>query len=226
MMKTDHYLTLSVSRGESLRGIHEAFRELAKRYHPDRAGPDGARQFQQIREAYEILSNPETRKMYNNDLEQTEEKQARPEPIVSHRRFRPEPLIPKPMSILHEFETIHPSFESLYERFVRNFTRKAIPKAERPEPLNIEVTFSDREARGGALCVSVPVFVKCRQCDGSGHDWLFPCANCHAEGLIEVEAPIEISIPPIRPDKSIIEIPLQRLGIQNFYLSLHMRISR
>ncbi|HJU61775.1 MAG TPA: DnaJ domain-containing protein, partial [Candidatus Binatia bacterium] len=61
MVRKDYYLILGVSRRESPRGIQDAFRELAKKYHPDLAGPGGAPRFQDIREAYEILSDPEKR---------------------------------------------------------------------------------------------------------------------------------------------------------------------
>lgn len=44
--------------------------------------------------------------------------------------------------------------------------------------------------------------------------------------MIEREQPIEISIHPLRPDKAFIEIPLARLGIDNFYVRLHVRIWR
>ncbi|MBI3303367.1 MAG: DnaJ domain-containing protein, partial [Deltaproteobacteria bacterium] len=48
MLKKDYYLILGVSRTESPRGIRAAFRELAKRYHPERIGPQGTRFFQEI----------------------------------------------------------------------------------------------------------------------------------------------------------------------------------
>ena len=130
------------------------------------------------------------------------------------------------MSVLHGFETIRPSFEPLYERLLRNFTGKGIPKGERLESLNVEVALSGEEAmRGGILSVGVPVFFICGHCGGSGRDGLFPCVNCHAEGMIEAEKAVEISVPPMLPDKAIIEVPIQGLGIHNFYLRLHMRIS-
>ena len=66
MATKDYYLILGVSRRENLRSVEEAFRELAKRYHPDRAGPQGTSRFQDLREAYEVLSNPEKRKLYNH----------------------------------------------------------------------------------------------------------------------------------------------------------------
>lgn len=224
MLKKDYYLVLGVTHEENLRGIQEAFRELAKRYHPDRAGPDGIAKFRDVQEAYEILSNPEKTKSYDDDLAQDEGKT--PEGIISRHRSRWEPLVPNPMSVLHGFETIRPSFEPLYERFLRNFTGKGIPKGERLESLNVEVALSDEQAmRGGILSVGVPVFFTCGHCGGSGRDWLFPCVNCHAEGIIEAEKPVEISVPPMLPDKAIIEVPIQGLGIHNFYLRLYMRIS-
>lgn len=227
MVKKDYYLILGVSRREKFHGIQEAFRELAKRYHPDRAGPQGTRRFQDIQEAYEVLSNPEKRKMYNHELEQEEIKtHSGPKPIFSRRRSKPEPLVPQPMSVLHDFETIRPSFEPLFERFLRNFTGEGVAKGERLEALNIEVILSPEEAaRGGALPVSVPVFFTCPQCCGSGRDWLFPCINCAAQGIIEAEKTVPVYIPPMVPDRTIIEVPIDGLGIHNFYPRLHICIS-
>jgi molecular chaperone DnaJ len=228
MASKDYYLILGISRRENFRAIQDAFRELAKRYHPDRAGPEGTRQFQDIQEAYEVLSDPEKRKSYNYELEQDEIKiHSRPEPIFSRPASKPEPLVPEMMSVLRDFETIRPSFEPLFERFLRNFTRENIPKGERLESLNVEVILSPEEAAGGvAIPVGVPVFYNCRQCGGSGRDWLFPCIDCNAQGIIEAEETVRVYIPPMVPDRAIIEVPIHGLGIHNFYLRLHIRISR
>jgi DnaJ-class molecular chaperone len=227
MASKDYYLILGVSRKENIRGIQEAFRELAKRYHPDRAGSGETPKFQDIQEAYEVLSNPEKRKSYNHELDQDEVKvQSRPEPIFYRPSFRPEPLIPEPRSALYDFENIRPSFEPLYERFLRNFTGEGIPKGERLEGLNVEVILSpDEAATGIVIPVGVPVFYDCPQCGGSGRDWLFPCVNCHAQGTIEIEKTIRIGIPPMVPDRTIVEVPIHGLRVHNFYLRLHIRIS-
>jgi molecular chaperone DnaJ len=222
----DYYLILGVSRGENFPGIQHAFRELAKRYHPDRAGPKETRRFQDIQEAYEILSNLEKRKLYNRELEQKEKMHSRPEPILHRSSSRPEPLIPEAMSVLHDFETIRPSFEPLFERFLRNFTGERVPKGERLESLNIEVILSPEEAAKGIVVpVGVPVFYNCRQCGGSGRDWLFPCIDCNAQGIIEEEETVRVCIPPMVPNRAVIEVPIHGLGIHNFYLRLHIRIS-
>jgi molecular chaperone DnaJ len=222
----DYYLILGVSRGENFPGIQHAFRELAKRYHPDRAGPKETRRFQDIQEAYEILSNLEKRKLYNHELEQKEKMHSRPKPILHRSSSRPEPLIPEAMSVLHDFETIRPSFEPLFERFLRNFTGERIPKGERLESLNIEVILSPEEAAKGIVVpVGVPVFYNCRQCGGSGRDWLFPCIDCNAQGIIEEEETVRVGISPMVADRAVIEVPIHGLGIHNFYLRFHIRIS-
>ncbi|HWP58912.1 MAG TPA: DnaJ domain-containing protein [Candidatus Acidoferrales bacterium] len=226
MIRKDYYLVLGVSRGESFRGIQEAFRELAKRYHPDRAGPEGTRKFQDIQEAYEVLSDPEKRKLYNHELER-EERMARPEPEPLSPRGRPGPAFAEPLSVLHGFETIRPSFEPLFERFVRNFTRENIPKGERLQDLNIEVVLSPEEAlRGVVVPIGVPVFYACPHCGGSGSDWLFPCLGCNAQGVIETEQTVRVRVPPMTPDRAVLEVPIHGLGVHNFYLRLHIRIDR
>jgi hypothetical protein len=40
--------------------------------------------------------------------------------------------------------------------------------------------------------------------------------------MIETEAVVRVRIPPMSPSGSIFEIPLQGLGIHNFYLRLHL----
>jgi molecular chaperone DnaJ len=227
MARKDYYVTLGVSRGENLRGIQHAFRDLAKRYHPDRLGPAGTQKFQDLQEAYEILSDPEKRKLYNRELEQEKARLSPgPESLFLRRSYRPEPLIPEKMSVLHDFRSLRPSFESLFDRLVRNFTGEGIPKGERVESLNVEAILSPSEAaRGGVVSMGIPVFYECSQCGGTGRDWLFPCMKCNAQGIMEAEETVKVPIPPMVPDRAIIELPIQGLGIHNFYLCLHIRIA-
>lgn len=65
----DYYKTLGVERGASAEDIKKAYRRLALQWHPDRhpAGERAAAEttFKRISEAYEVLSDPDKRKRYD-----------------------------------------------------------------------------------------------------------------------------------------------------------------
>jgi DnaJ-class molecular chaperone len=68
MARKDYYLLLGISRGESSSGIRKAFRDLARRHHPDHAGPAGTPMFRDVVEAYRVLSDPQRRREYDAEL--------------------------------------------------------------------------------------------------------------------------------------------------------------
>ena len=64
----DYYFILGVSKSAGDEDIRKAFRKLARLYHPDIAGNDRAAEdkFKEINEAYEVLSDPQKRKRYDD----------------------------------------------------------------------------------------------------------------------------------------------------------------
>src|SRR5512138_3463319 len=63
----DYYKVLGVDKNAADKDIKSAYRKLARKYHPD-LNPndkDAKRNFQQINEANEVLSDPEKRKKYD-----------------------------------------------------------------------------------------------------------------------------------------------------------------
>jgi molecular chaperone DnaJ len=63
--KRDYYQVLGVDRGASEGDIKRAFRELARKHHPDVNPPDAGEAFREINEAYAVLSDREQRARYD-----------------------------------------------------------------------------------------------------------------------------------------------------------------
>lgn len=74
MAGKDYYQILGVSRTASEKEIKQAYRRLARQYHPDLNPGDKSAEakFKEINAAYEVLSNPEKRKKYDQFGDQWE----------------------------------------------------------------------------------------------------------------------------------------------------------
>ena len=66
-VKRDYYDVLGIDRNADEKTIKKAYRKLAKKYHPDTNAnnPEAADRFKEVNEAYDILSNPEKKKLYD-----------------------------------------------------------------------------------------------------------------------------------------------------------------
>jgi len=68
-MYKDYYQILEIEPTASLEAIKKAYWRLAHKYHPDKnPDSDTAEKFRQLRRAYEVLSNPYKRKLYDNRI--------------------------------------------------------------------------------------------------------------------------------------------------------------
>jgi curved DNA-binding protein CbpA len=65
----NHYQTLGIGFRASAHDIKTAYRDLAKKYHPDRNSnnPEAEKRFREVKEAYECLSNKVKRADYEKD---------------------------------------------------------------------------------------------------------------------------------------------------------------
>ncbi|CAG2123437.1 unnamed protein product, partial [Medioppia subpectinata] len=63
----DYYKTLGVEKNASAKDIKKAYYQLAKKWHPDtnKNDPTAAKRFQQVSEAYEVLSDDGKRRQYD-----------------------------------------------------------------------------------------------------------------------------------------------------------------
>ncbi|MGZ3666930.1 MAG: J domain-containing protein, partial [Ktedonobacterales bacterium] len=70
MIRPDFYAVLGIAPTASADDIRQAFRLLARQYHPDAnpANPEAVERFKIINEAYRVLSTPQLRAAYDQAL--------------------------------------------------------------------------------------------------------------------------------------------------------------
>ncbi len=233
----DYYVVLGVRHDESAAGIRAAFRGLAKRHHPDRAGGMDAVRFREVAEAYGVLSDEEQRRRHDVALarETTPGSSASepgssasepasptwpaPEPLVGARPFD------ERVSIASAFGAVHPPLDELLARLARTATGIGRPKGGRFDEVHVELLLSaDEAAQGGAIDVGVPLPHWCAACAGTGRGAYGACRACDGDGTVEREALVRVAIPRMRRDASV-DVPLGHLGLDDVVLRLHVRIA-
>ena len=223
-MKRDLYSLLGLESDASMDLIESAYREFVSKLYPDRLEYD-REIFLRIQKAYSTLTDAGRRKAYDEALRGGEK------PLNVTQKTPVESLAPErtvdlgEVSLTHSFQTIQPSFEQLFDRLWSNFTLLTRPKAETIEGLNVEILLSPEEAlRGGQVRVFIPSQFQCPACDGRGGVGPFECWRCDGRGIIVGEYPLLVSF-PAGISGAVVEIPLDRFGIQNFYLKVYFRVS-
>ncbi len=242
-MAKNYYVILGVDSDATQEQIKSAYRQLAMEFHPDYHGEDSG-PFLAIQEAYSVLSDPARRQAYDLILhkkpfpptpreavtEVTRETVA--EVIRAPRRSRVEPLAPEEeyddfgsVSLARSFQTFFPSFDEIFDRLWSNFRDLTRPKSERIESLTVEIPITPLQAfRGGHVRIWVPAQAQCPTCRGEGWVGLYECWRCAGEGEIAGEFPVFITLPAGTPNNYAMQIPLDRFGIRNFYLTAIFKV--
>ncbi len=222
-MATDLYLVLGVGQDASPQQIKAAYRHRAKELHPDVHGPD-REPFLRMQQAYSVLSDPERRRVYDNEQNPGRAPGRR-------RRSRAEPMRATGRGgIEFSFRDVQneyrPSFDELFDRLWSNFTLANRPKAEALERLTVEILLTPEEAAsGGVATIQVPARAECSSCMGHGAVGPYECWRCQGQGAITAQYPLEIEYPAGMRNEHIIQVPLDTFGITNFYLTVRLRVS-
>lgn len=168
----DYYEVLGVSPDAGADEIKRAYRQLARRYHPDISGDDRGGVFLEVSRAYEVLRDPGRRRSYDARMGQ---------------RARPSEWLADEIAI--DF----PSVSSVLDQMRHAFFFADLPAAE----LSAEIVLSPHEAfRGVAVPLDVPVRRTCPRCGGRGEVWAEWCVSCDSEGEVPAAHRVCLRIPP------------------------------
>lgn len=233
-MPKDYYIILGIHSRASTEEIKNAYRRLAKEYHPDHFG-DNCSPFLAIQEAYGVLSDPVRRKAYDYEAQnvQKEREQTSYKPRHQSTHFEAEPLIPEEgpvdlgeQSLARSFQICRPSFEELFAWLASNFSPSPRPKAERPKNLTVVITLTPKQAfHGGHVRLRVPIQLPCPTCFGQGGAGFYSCRRCSGKGEFIGEQPIHFNYQAGIADNQVIQLSLERYGFRNQCLYIRFRIS-
>lgn len=181
-MAKDYYKVLGVEKNATEDDIKKAYRRLAHQYHPDKKGGD-AEHFKSINEAYQILSNKEKRRQYDQ-FGRVFEGGGGPQGNPFGAGFGGFGVEFDPSM----FDTMGDAGE-IFDMFFEGLgMRRKRRTYERGADLEIALTISLEEAfHGTAKIVPITHFIACAECKGQGHNpgaGVTPCAACMGQGEV------------------------------------------
>jgi DnaJ-class molecular chaperone len=183
-LKRDFYRILGIGHEADSAKIKTAYRRAAKRYHPD-ISPKNEERFRQVQTAYETLSDPKKKAVYDE--------QSTKQPVHDVRSYPPPHLTPPSFPIFDEIERIFSDLDSFWNDKENNFLGTF---AEDRGDLHLEVILSWEEAvLGCEIPIEIPYSRGCSRCYGTGRVENLICGSCRGEGREKLKKEIEIRIP-------------------------------
>ncbi len=171
----DYYDVLGVSPDAGADEIRRAYRQLARRYHPDISGDDRAVAFVEAARAHHVITDARRRQSYD-----------------ARRRASPEhPATSRVDWFADEVAIDFPSVSDLLDRM-----RHAFFGASSLEELSAEIVLTPLEAsEGTTILIGIPVRQTCLRCGGRGETWQEWCGLCSGCGDVQAFHDVELRVP-------------------------------
>jgi DnaJ-class molecular chaperone len=212
----DYYDVLGVDRGADEKAIKAAFRERARKLHPDvnRDDPDASEKFKELNEAFDVLSDKDKRQRYDTfgaDWERYQQSgyQGSGNPFTSGGASRQAPppgdfeawFTGDPADGHFEYREQSGRFSDFFNLIFNRQTdgpsaRSARSMPQRGTDLEVIASVSLREAMTGtARQISVDAPGVCGTCNGTGFARGVECPTCDGTGQVVKSKRLEVRIP-------------------------------
>lgn len=176
--KRDFYEVLGVAKGATEREIKKAYKRLAMKFHPDRNDGDAAaaEKFKEVKEAYEVLSDPQKKAAYDQ---------------YGHAAFEQGGMGGGAGGFGGGGADFGDIFGDVFGDIFGGGRRGGGgPRAQRGADLryNMELTLEEA-VRGCEKEITVPTYVECDKCHGNGaKKGTTPetCPTCHGAGQVQM----------------------------------------
>ena len=166
----DYYDVLGVTADAGAEEIKRAYRQLARRYHPDISGDDRGAAFLEVARAYEVLRQPDRRRSYDAALRDS---------------------APRVDWLTDEVAIDFPSVSSVLDGMRDSFFGE-LPYSN----LSAEVELTPQEAFWGTVVpLHIPLRGTCPKCGGRGEAWEEWCSTCRDTGEVLSEHALRLKVP-------------------------------
>jgi molecular chaperone DnaJ len=173
----NYYEVLGIPKEASADDIKKAYRELAKKYHPDvNKSPEAEEKFKEISEAYAVLSDPQKREVYDQYGKAGVEGRYSYDDIFNENVFR---------------DIFEGGFEDIFDVFFGGGRRRrAQGRRFSPKDISASVSIDMAEAfNGSEKKMEVNHRIVCAKCGGSGADSasdIKTCPQCKGSGRVRI----------------------------------------
>jgi len=216
-MKRNFYKVLGVNQKADPEKIKRAYRQAAKRYHPD-VSPRNEEKFREVQEAYDTLSDPDKKAIYDREMFEKRSPAVRPQSYYSY------PLRSYPSSLFNETDAFFGRFEDFWGDPWADFFSEI---EQSRQDLSVEIILTPSEARKGCkVPLEIPIWVVCRRCRGSGFVGELICGLCLGKGEERLEKKTKVAFPPGVRSGTVMRIPLRDLGLRGGNLIATVKVIR
>jgi len=206
------YEILEISPDADQKTIKAAFRRLARLYHPD-VNPNTEEKFKEITLAYEILTDPQQKSVYDafKGFSKTKKKTARQAPPPPS----PSPKTKKEQGFSGVFDDLMDGiFTSQKQTYTKRKPQNPPPKDGKDIHTTVEISLTEA-LQGTSRTINIMHIAKCPNCEGRRFINGTKCALCKGSGEQSVHKKINVKIPA--NIKSGTKIRLQNEANQGFF---------